>query len=174
MSLEWTPPKTDWANNNLVDAAAMNAIGKNLVFLKAPPTALVKLNESADFTTSSTSWTEIDGAGSQLQITLETAGGDVLIIFWGVFNSSGSAYAFLDVDIDGTRLSAWDSGPGDGLVYLAPGYPSIGFVTLARNLPAGTHTFKMMWRTSSASYPITMYVSGARKANSQFWVREVS
>jgi hypothetical protein len=149
----------------------------NLEFLKTPPFALQQFNQGSDYTVTSTSFVEVDGGGTELTLTITTAGGDVAIGFFGTFaHSVASGRCYLDVDIDGTMLGG-DSGlvqfrsPGAGTGFAF----SVSFVAFKSGLTPGSHTFKLMWATSGAT--LTLH-AGAGTAtfdtHPQFWVRELS
>src|SRR5687768_4876758 len=81
--------------------------------LKTPPSSTNDLNEGADYSTTSTSFADIDA--TDLGRTITTTGGDVRITFVGsvrVSNSTAAQHgsAFFDIDVDGTR-----EGLNDGL-----------------------------------------------------------
>lgn len=159
----------------------------NLLALKDPPSTAVTLNAS-DLTTTSTSFTNIDGTNLSKQIT--TTGGDVIVHFEGSFAMSNSDLSSrcrgsLDFTVDGTR-----QGNTDGCLTLGEG----GFsehtdneggtpVTLTRlvtGLAAGTHTFAMQWMVGSdgaGTTTIRLFGGGGSTYNRSaphFWAREVS
>lgn len=169
MTAVWTAPKT-WVVGELVTAALLNAhMRDNLEFLKTPPTALYTLNESSDYNTTSTSYVNVDN--TKLALTITTAGGDVFIGFSGSITASGSLNAFFDIEIDGVR-----NGGDDGLIAqgaAASARQNVTFFKLVQGLSAGSHTFKLQWKTSANT--LTLY-SGAGTASGdihpQFFVRE--
>lgn len=170
----WTPPRT-WATGELVTAALLNAhLRDNLEFLKTPPTGAYTLNETADYTTTSTAFVDVDAA--RLALTLVTAGGDVLVGFTGTFGRSGvTLLIYLDVEVDGARLAG-----DDGLLFEQFGTGGandkvLHFVALKRGLPAGSHTFKLQWRVNTGL--ATLYAGAGtlnKDVHPQFWAREVS
>lgn len=171
--MAWTTPRT-WVTGELVTATIMNThIRDNLNALKAPPTDSHVVNEASDYTTTSTSFVDVDA--TDLALTITTTGGDVLVHFHGsVYRNGGSSrMVFLDVDVDGARTAG-----DDGIVAtmadtdLKP--HAIGFTRYISGLSAGSHTFKLQWKVDGAA----LMSSGAGTANNdlhpQFWVREVS
>ena len=172
MATDWTTPKSDYLTGDLVSAAEMNNIGKNLGFLKDPPTAQYTLNEGSDYTTTSTSFVDVDGGGTELELTIETAGGDVLIGFVGAIGMGTNKDIYLDIDVDGARLGGSDGiaqahdrvGTGSGT-----GIFPIGLCVLVENLTPGSHTFKLQWRVSAGTG--TLY---AVNSYGRFFAREVS
>ena len=169
--MAWTTPTTQ-TTGTLITASEWNTqITNNLEALKNPPSDQYVGNEGADWTTTSTSFVDVDGTDLSLSIT--TTGGDVLIGFHG--NVASGANTFFDVTIDGTAVAG-----DDGIVALqgagstAPGRP-IGFTRLVTGVSAAAHTIKLRWKVASGTS--TLY-GGAGTANAdlhpQFWAREVS
>ena len=92
MRLAWTTPKT-WADDELVTANVMNThVRDNLNALKAPPTARYELNRTSDYTTTSTSFVDVDG--TKLALTITTSGGDVMVHF---NRDNGQPYVLFDI-----------------------------------------------------------------------------
>ncbi|MEO8609958.1 MAG: hypothetical protein ABI690_18840 [Chloroflexota bacterium] len=167
----WSSPKT-WSVGELVTAALLNShLRDNFDFIKTPPTALYILNESSDYTTTSTSFVNVDGA--KLALTITTAGGDVLVGFCGSILQS-AATVFFDVEVDGSRTAG-----DDGLCVITPSTASARMnatcFKLIQGLSSGLHTFKLQWKVNSGT--ATLF-AGAGTANGdihpQFFVREVS
>ncbi len=165
--MAWTQPRT-WNVGELVTADLLNThLRDNLNALKDPPTGAV--SASADYSTTSASFVYVDEP--TLAHTLVTGGGDVLVVFFGavLHNSAAAAYVALDVEVNGSRLG----GATNGLLYLRVPQNIILPVALTylhMTLPAGTHTFKLMWRTTAATASLLHSSSDYRP---QFWVREV-
>lgn len=174
--MTWTAART-WVDNELVTAAIANQhIRDNLLALKDPPTASYLFNEGADYTTTSTSFVDVDA--TDLALTIVTTGGDVFVTFFGVVNlSANSLLVRFDVTVDGVAVAgddgliAWHNGTTGNTIH-AP----IGFGVWVRSLAAGSHTFKLRWRMGGAG-TATLY-AGAGTAgfdyHPQFAVREVS
>ncbi len=170
--MAWTTPKT-WTSEPLTSADLNTHLRDNLEFLKDPPTAHYECVETADYTTTSTTFVDIDE--TNLSFTLETEGGDVLIGFHGMVqvNSSSKRTIAFDVAIDGERLGGI---AGIHIVYgLNTEKLPVSFVRLVTSLSAGSHTFSLQWRVSASQ--ATLYAgagSGDTDIVPQFWVREVS
>ena len=167
----WSSPKT-WSVGELVTASLLNShLRDNFDFLKTPPTALYILNESGDYTVTSTSFVNVDG--TKLALTITTAGGDVLVGFCGSILQS-AATVFFDVEVDGSRTAG-----DDGLCAVTPFSASARALAtcfkLIQGLAPGLHTFKLQWRVNSGTGTL---LAGAGTANGdihpQFFVREVS
>lgn len=173
--MAWTEPKT-WTNEPLVAGDLNTHLRDNLEALKEPPTAHYELDETLDYTTTSTSFVNVDN--TKLALTITTSGGDVLIGFHAyVQPGTGSDNVYFDVELNGTRI-----GGDDGIIAAQraaaatlPGRFAISFTRLVTNLVAGTHTFKLQWKISAGQG--TLFAgAGTAGANThpQFWVREVS
>ena len=157
--MAWTVPRT-WVTGELVTAAQLNAhLRDNLNALKQPPSAVV--TPTSPRTTSSTVFVPVDEV--HLSHTLTTAGGDVLIGFWTTAQSATGLVLYLDVAVDGVRLGQLDGIQRANLNGSAP----LCFAYLLGGLPAGPHTFTLLWRVSTGSANLVGSMT-------QFWVREVS
>jgi hypothetical protein len=173
--MAWTTPKT-WNVDELLTAANLNThLRDNLNALKAPPTAHYECDEASDYTTTSTSFVDVDGTNLALAIT--TGGGDVLVHFHAAVMHGGSGRIFFDVTVDGDRVAGDDGIIGGYVVNSSSGYPTayMTFTRLITGVSAGEHTFKVQWKTSGATARL---FAGAGTswgdAHPQFWVREVS
>jgi len=158
--------------DTIASATWGNIVKANIEAIKAPPTDHYTVNEASDYTTTSASFTDIDA--TDLALTITTTGGDVMIGFHGGFDCSAGANVYVDVDLDGTRIGG-DDGIHAAAVNATDFYGRISFVWLVTSLSAGSHTFKLQWKTSAGT--VKMF-AGAGTANAdvhpQFWVREVS
>lgn len=171
MTATWTAPRT-WATDELVTAALMNEqLRDNVDFLRNPPFASYLLNNS-DYTTTSSSFVNVDN--TNLSLTITTQGGPLLIGFYGsIYHSSASGRVFFDVDIDGTSRVGGD----DGLVVstVSSTVSAVSFLVWKAGLSAASHTFKLQWKTSTST--ATLYAgqgTSGWKTHSQFWVKELS
>jgi hypothetical protein len=166
--MAWTEPKTDWALGELVTQSDLNAIGDNLAALKEPPSANYELDEGSDYTTTSSSFVDIDA--TDLALTIETTGGDILVGFIGSFNSSGDNHNFLEIDLDGSPV-----GGDDGICKWRDRNEKTGFVYLITGVSAAPHTIKLQWKRDAGT--LTLYAGAGTSdadAHPQFWAREVS
>ncbi|MCY4537971.1 MAG: hypothetical protein OXE52_07040 [Chloroflexi bacterium] len=155
--MAWTTPKTDWETGELIAASDINAVNENMAALKNPASAVYTTTERI----STTSRTFADVDSNNLNLTITTTGGDVLVQFSGTVNHDSGAKGYYDVEIDGTR-----QGGDDGIRQDNPDIVVVAFAHLFQNMSAGTHTFKLQWRTNTGTLHIEPY--------SQFWVREIS
>lgn len=166
--MAWTTPKTDWATGELVAASDLNAIGENMAALVAPPTAVYTTTADIAFS-ASTEFTDVDS--DNLNLTISTNGGDVLVHFHGSMSQYDNRWFSLDVEVDGARL-----GGDDGLLKndhhnvsgAETGISAVSFTHLLRDLAAGSHTFKLQWKDEPSRRAEHGLLAGA-----QFWVREI-
>jgi len=169
--MAWTTPKTDWTTGELVTAEDMNAVGENLAELGNLRSAVAAYTTEADiaFPNSGSAFEDVDS--DNLNLTLSTSGGDVLVHFYGSIRQYDNRWFSLDVEVDGTRL-----GGDDGLLKnehlnvsgASTGISAVSFTHLLRDLAAGSHTFKLQWKDEPSRRAEHGLLAGA-----QFWVREI-
>lgn len=168
--MAYTNPKT-WAVKEELTSSDLNTyVRDNLAALKDPPSDSYVLNEASDYTTTSTSFVDVDA--TNLALTITTTGGDVMVHFYGNFDGVAPNAVFVDVDLDGTRI-----GGDDGLIkYENPSYVvPVSFTRLITGLAAGSHTLKLQWKVSAGT--TTLYAGAGTSTydlHPQFWAREVS
>ena len=164
----WEMPKT-WTVDELVTAGDLNQhIRNNMNALKNPPSAHFEPNLGTDYTTSQTSFVDVDA--TNLALTINTHGGDVFLHFHGTVNATSAVY--FDVYENNTRL-----GGDDGFLRDQSGGVdrSISFTRLISGLAGGQHTFKLQWRVNSGSATLFAGAGTANKdVHPQFWAREMS
>ena len=169
--MAWTTPK-DWAVDEQLTASKLNThLRDNLNALKSPPSDNYECNEGSDYSSNSTSFADVDG--TNLSLTITTNGGDVMVGFHGTFQAGTNATVFLDVYVD----TADDGGDDGYVVQIMPANSpeTVSFVRLITGLSAGSHTFKLRWKTNGAT--VTLFAGAGtsnRDMHPQFWVREVS
>jgi hypothetical protein len=180
--MPWHTPIT-WQVDQLVTETHLNAqIRDNMDYLKervdSPASAQYTANETSDYSTSSTTFVDVDA--TNLAFTLTTKGNAVMLGFYGTVNTATASdiYIYFDVLVDGVRRAG-----DDGMVLVARkggsgfalGTDSVAFVHLIPSLSAGSHTFKLQWKVSGGSATLR---AGAGTAtvdlHPQFWAREVS
>lgn len=144
--MAWTTPKT-WSNEPLVAGDMNEQLRDNLEALKSPPSDQVVLDESSDFSTTSSVFVDIDAA--VLSVTLETTGGAVLVTFAGNMRSTGTLH--LNLDVDGSPVSPDDGILGRVSSGITPG-ENMSFTCFIRGLSAGSHTIKLQWKTTGTAY----------------------
>ena len=152
MTAIWTLPRT-WATGEIVTAAQLNThLRDNLEFLKLredTPLNHFTCNSTTAYTTTSTTFTDVDGAG--LSGTLTTSGGPLLIGAAGSWKSSGTGIdVCLDVTVNGARIGHATYGITLLQSVAANLYMPVCW-SQARPLAAGTYSLKLQWRTSSGT-----------------------
>ncbi len=158
--MAWTTPKTNWATGELVTAQDMNAVGENLAELGNLRSAVAVYTTTEDIRANASGFVNVDD--KNLNLTISTAGGDVLVHFSGsvIRYGSNDLTGYLDIEVDGNR-----QGGNTGILraWFSNRTAVASFTRLIRNLSPGSHSFKLQWK----GYGIRLY-SGA-----QFWVREI-
>jgi len=177
----WTTPRT-WVDDEIVDAATLNIhIRDNLNALKNPPSGQVVRDNGTAYSTTSTSFVPVDN--TNVKVTLTTNGGDVMVGFTGTASadSTTARQMSFDVDVDGNGGWANAQGYAGGIMTtaiqstVAQGV-SFGPI-LIQNLPAGVHTFTLLWRMNGGTGYLHSDTNDADYRNEQpliFWAREVS
>ncbi|MEO1643547.1 MAG: hypothetical protein AAFR67_00055 [Chloroflexota bacterium] len=163
--MAWTQPKT-WSNEPLVASDLNTHLRDNMEALKEPPSANYELDETSDYTTTSTTFVDVDS--TNLSLTLDTNGGDVMVHFHATVGMS--SYVLFDVLVDGVR-----TGGDDGIVAQGANDTTITFTRLITGLPAGSHTFTLQWKVHTGTG--TLYAGAGTfitDLHPQFWAREVS
>ncbi len=158
MTPTWTLPRT-WATGEIVTAAQLNThLRDNLEFLKQwDETALnhFTCSSGSTYTTTTTSFTDIDAAG--LAGTLTTRGGPLLIGIAGSWRSSGTSIDMcLDVQINGARIGHATYG-SVLLQSIAANIYQPAAWSQVRLLAAGEYTLRLQWRTSSGTLTLGPY-----------------
>lgn len=173
--MAYTQPTTRNTGDSITASVWNTDLVDNLIAIKNPPTDSYVADEGADWTTTSTSFVDVDG--TDLSLTITTTGGDVIVHFHGVFLMSfNSDIVKLNVSLDGVNVAADDGITGASFYNSASALKlPISFTRLITGVSAGSHTFKLRWRVAANS--VTLY-AGAGTTNfdfhPQFWVREMS
>lgn len=161
MSATWTDPRT-WATNEFVTATIMNThVRDNITWLKTPLES-GKVTFAADLTTTSVTYTDMTGVTT----TLTTKGGGLDVDFRFTCIHSAAAQNTFQLLVDGvseTILGTWTS-PAASQYGVVSGRYHIAALT------AGSHTFKIQYKTGSG----TLTVKGTTSAVGDpfFFVRE--
>jgi len=180
--MPWNNPIT-WTPNQLVTDTDLNEqIRDNMGYLKqrvdAPASASYMLNETSDYTTTSTSFIDVDAV--RLSLSLTTSGSAVMVGFFGTVSASGAAdtLIYVDVTLDGVRIGgdaglalvARKNGAGASLQHA-----TLSFVVLVPVVSAGAHVLRLQWKASGGT---ALLRAGAGTSgldvHPQFWAREVS
>jgi hypothetical protein len=163
--MTWTTPRT-WATNELVTAALMNEqLRVNLSVLKDPPSTLYRYTPGTPFSTTSTTFVDIN---SSLNFNLTTNGGALMIGLAGrVYHNPGiGTDCYIDLNINGAS-----AGGANGIYWLiGPNTFQFPFsvVWLTAPLTAGSQTIKVQIRRGSGN------TNAVQVYEILAWVREVS
>lgn len=159
-----------WVSGDPLVAADMNTyLRDQLAGVKTPASFKCYIDEAADYTTSSTSFTDVDS--TDLAATIITGGG-VIMVGASLTISIGSNRVCFDVLIDGTTRLGLDDGIASN------GNTSImtAFIVPILGLSAGSHSFKLQWKTS-AVVTATLYAgagtAGGLDVHPAFWGFEI-
>lgn len=141
---------TNLAAGDLVTETHMDNIRTNIEYLLNPSVDVALRDNSADYTTTSTSFVDVDA--TNVKATITTYGGPVLVVVTcNVAHTAVAGVVRLDVDMDGTRLGDTDGllnfVGANGAGYFAP--CTIAFIV--ETVTAGSHTFKLQWKTGGAT-----------------------
>jgi len=177
--MAWVNPKTDWQPDQIVTADDMNDIGGDLGALKQPPTDISNVDHGSDFTTSSSTFVDVDPdanvATNQFAVQVTTNGGPLLVTFTGSIgqNTSVDANVYFDLTLDGLRIGGDN---GITVVSCRTGESrNVSFVYWIENVSAATHTVKLQWRTVSGTATLWAGAGvGGVDVHPQFSAREVS
>lgn len=172
--MPFTNPKT-WTNAAVYRDELNTYLRDNLDALKNPPTAVYEsIGRSTDFSTTSTSFTDV---GAEMELTITTTGdgaggnGDVFVWLLGALYSSTAIRIYFRVLMDGAVQNA-----DDGLlVSEGTGLRPISFLIPIRGIAAGSHSFKLQWKVSSGTGVLCANAgTSTRDIKAQFGVREAS
>ena len=134
------------------------------------------VDESSDYTHYSNSWADVDATNLNLSIT--TSGGDVLVHFHGMCWGGDDVSVRMSVLVDGsTRLggnegiAGWGNSSTGGAYQEGP----ITFTRLITGLSAASHTFKLQWKGGYQDNINMAAGAGTsdKDVEPQFWVREI-
>lgn len=155
--MAWTTPKT-WGTEVLTSSDMNTYVSDNLTYLEDTIEGLARLTKTttSTYSTTSTSFVNIDGAETVISIT--TSGRHVLVSATGrMTNIPESGVVVLQLLIDGTAVFQRA---------VSGAYVNNEIVYIATGLSAGAHTFRLQYRTTGTSS--ISYVSG-----NQLAVREI-
>ncbi len=169
--MAWTTPKT-WSSEPLTSLDLNTYLRDNQNHMKdrLDSAANRSVTGANVITTTATEFVDVDAAA--LSLSLTTHGGDVLLGFTGtVRHSVHSAETRFNIAVDGVNYIADD---GIVSVRISAGGDTgrnkpLSFVMMITGLSAGSHSFKLRWKTSSGN-TATMDVV---KLHPQFWAKEI-
>lgn len=178
--------KGDLAAGTGADTASKLTVGSNGALLFADSSQSTGLKwavlgsasykrNTGDYTTTSTSFVDVDSTNMSLTIT--TGARRVLVGFTGNIKSSvasggTSELAEIDLLVDGSTVG----GSTDGILGLwlpstAARFTNFSFTWMTDVLSAGSHTFKLQWRRSLGSGTLSLAGTSTGPV-AQFWVAE--
>ena len=169
--MAWTAPKT-WSSEPLTSLDLNQNVRDNLNHLKNRLDSSVGkfVSGEAMLQTTATEFVDVDAVN--LSLTLTTHGGDVLLGFTGTAQSGRPAGAFyFNVAVDEVNYVADDGiicNQISGSVDNNRRKP-LSFVMLIPGLSAGSHTFKLRWKTDAGNTAKMDVVS----LHPQFWAKEI-
>ena len=168
--MAWTTPKT-WTSEPLTSLDLNTYMRDNQTHLKDRMDNSVDRIVSGKTTLSTTSTEFVDVDAAKLSLALTTNGGDVLVGFTGtVLSSQATGATFLNLAVDGVDYIADDGIYRSAAIKAgSQGHVPISFVILVTDLAAGSHTFKLRWKTTvnnTASMEVV-------RLHPQFWAKEL-
>lgn len=169
--MAWTAPKT-WSSEPLTSLDLNQNVRDNLNHLKDRLDSSAGKFVSGDALLQTTANQFVDVDAVNLSLALTTHGGDVLLGFIGTVQSaraSGSVYFNVAVDEvdyvadDGIIRSQVSGSVDDNR------HKPLSFVMLIPGLSAGSHTFKLRWKTNARNTAKMDVV----RLHPQFWAKEI-
>src|SRR5260221_5905875 len=148
--MPWTTPPT-FTPGQVVTATDLNSyLRDNPSYLLGRPNSAIRRNNGSDYTTSPSSFVDIDG--TNLAITFVLSGTAVLITFAGALRTAAARQqADFDVTVDGVRYGLGNNGLISINIPNASVDNLVSFAVLVSGLAAGTHTFKLQWKVSGST-----------------------
>ena len=145
--MAWTTPKT-WVSEVLTSNDMNTYLSDNTQFLYDQLTSglaeyTFTRGVSVDYSTTSTSNVDIDS--TNMDRTVTTSGGDLLVNFTGSIRRSGGVAqeVFILVVVDGQGYSLRQN--------IDSGSFNVSFTRVFNGISAGDHTVKMQWRLNVGS-----------------------
>ena len=169
--MAWTTPKT-WSSEPLTSIDLNTYVRDNQNHLKdrLDNAASRSVNGAVILATTASEFVDVDP--TNLSLTLITHGGDVLLGFTGTLKHSGSnTTTYFNVAVDGVDYIA-----DDGIIAFSNSaggdtgrFKPLSFVLLIAGLGAGSHTFKLRWKTTRHNRASIDIVD----LHPQFWAKEI-
>jgi hypothetical protein len=126
--------------------ANMEYLKNNQDTLVSPANDSTLHNEGSQYSTTSTSFVDVDA--SDLSVAITTNGRPVLVLVTGTaYNYNSGQEVYFDIAVDGSRL-----GGSQGLVGLEDNVEHpLCMAVLVTGLSAASHTFKLQWKVDGGS-----------------------
>ena len=159
--MAWTDPKT-WASEPLISTDLNTHIRDNQNSLHSRVTNTALFTATAEYTTTSTSFADVDADDFALTLTIES---DTVLIGLGAnaYNGTSGSTLFFGIAVDDVDQFTNGITGSNAQSSNDPGNSS--FSTLLTGLTPGERTFKLRWKVGNNT--------GKLQADSTFWVREV-
>lgn len=179
--MTWTAPRT-WDNNKFVTADDLNEqLRDNFLWLLNRPSAVHTVDEVSNYSTTSTTWADVDG--TDLAHTIDVKSGAVEVHFHGAVRISNSGandtFVYFDVTVDGNRHAGDDGIVGESFDggNAWSGMRTVSFTRRITGLTPGSHTFRLQWRVASSAgtTTATLYAGAGTTrldVHPQFWAKD--
>lgn len=166
----WTTPKT-WSVGELVTANLLNEqLKDNLTYLKVALPQVVTPDTASQLFTTSTSFVDVDSVFTHILDNVQS--GTVMAYFHGTFTSESGALSnvSLNVSVDGVDVATENGilGAFANAAGTSTGPTAMTFTHVITGLSAGSHTFRLRWRTNNGRINLLSH-----NYRNQFWVREL-
>lgn len=150
--MAWTTPKT-WSSEPLTSSDLNTYIRDNQAYLldRLESSAQHYFRSSGAYTTTSATLVDVDA--TNMNLTINTTGGDVFVGFRGWVISGSSGYE-IAVDLDSGTSVTLMMGVPYGTSYTG----NASFIAIFTGLSAGSHSFKLQFRRFSSG-TMTLYPS---------------
>jgi hypothetical protein len=171
----WTTPKTDWANFDVPSSQDFNTyVRDNELALKDPVSAVSDIDEALDYTTTSTTFENVDATEGKFQHTIVSTGGDLFVGFMGVVTHNGSGYIYFDVAVTGTP-----QGGDDGIIFSRANSTAdrrpVFFVYMIQGLTADTtYVITLQWKVSGGLGTLYAGQTATYAVHPKMWMREMT
>lgn len=140
--------------DTIASATWGNIVKADIEYLLGRPKGSTFRDNNGNYTTTSTSFVDVDA--TNLKQTITISGSTVLVGFSGsiITTDVGNVgHVCFDIDVDGTRAG---TGGTDGVMMIyddgnASRPANASFTVLITGLTAGSHTFKLQWRVNNSA-----------------------
>lgn len=167
--MAWTTPQT-WTAGSVVSASQLNEqLRDNMAYLLNRPHQRIVRTATADYTTASAAFVDIDSVN--LSITLTLSGSAVLLGFSGMtlLDSGGAVAPAFNLTVNGSLYTTAPNGlvsvEGQGFLWTP-----VSFTVLVVGLSVGSHVFRPVWRRLSTNAVTLRAISNPVS----FWAVEVA
>jgi hypothetical protein len=158
--MAWTTPVTNWANNDLVSASHLNAIGNNLVYLNEPAFANVYNNGTVSIPNNAATAITFEDVRNETVSSMQGANqarlnapydGIYLLIGQVIWNANGTGSRYIQLTLNGSAIARTQRGS------VSASYQEAMEVSAIRNLDAGNNDYIQLeaWQNSGASLDLT-------------------